>query len=243
LKGNRLLQQRLQSEYPAEPLLLQPGIWRLQHRSGESHIAKTAADSKSRFFLRNEAHWLQRLEGQPLPELIDYQQQDQQALLIYRTLSGETLSSLIRRNPQPFANYPQLIAQLIALIHQLHQLGVIHADLKPNNLIIHNGRPWLIDLANAASNGSAIAERPFRGYSPSYSHPDLQQGSGHYSPNFDRFSLLVILRILMGGGCQPVSDYIGQGIDRVFVPWIERAELYSGDKEWLLAFSKTEIVI
>ncbi|WP_027858898.1 protein kinase domain-containing protein [Marinobacterium jannaschii] len=232
--GHPLLWQRLQSEYPTEPLLLQPGIWRLQHRSGESHIAKTAADGKSCFFLSNEAHWLQRLEGLPLPELIDYQQQDQQALLIYRALPGETLSRLIRHNPQPFANYPQLMAQLIALIQQLHQQGVIHADLKPNNLIIHNGRPWLIDLANAASNGSAIAERPYRGYSPSYSHPDLQQGSGHYSPDLDRFSLLVILRILMGGGCQRVAEYSGQGIERVFMPWIERAKLDTGDKAWLM---------
>ncbi|MCB9914701.1 MAG: protein kinase [Planctomycetes bacterium] len=88
-----------------------------------------------------------------------------------------------------------VVASLCDTLHGLHARGFVHADLKPENVIVApDGRPWLTDLGLARRSGSAGAAAG----TPYYVAPEVLLGAAP-GPAADLFALGVLLHALLVG--------------------------------------------
>lgn len=83
--------------------------------------------------------------------------------LVEEFIDGETLDVFLTHNsPLPDREAKRIFSEIAAAVSYLHENGIIHADLKPDNLLItrQGHHPKLIDL----------------GFSSQYSYPPVKEG-------------------------------------------------------------------
>ena len=73
--------------------------------------------------------------------------------VVYYTMpyvQGPTLrEALLRVRQLPIADATEVAAQLLDALHHAHERGILHRDVKPENIIISNGRVILVDFGIA----------------------------------------------------------------------------------------------
>ncbi|MGE3727639.1 MAG: AAA family ATPase [Candidatus Sericytochromatia bacterium] len=71
-----------------------------------------------------------------------------QSALILDYIQGTTLKQHLAEKPMSLQSGLHLAIQLAQLLGEIHQLGIIHKDLNPANILIESGteQPWLIDF-------------------------------------------------------------------------------------------------
>jgi serine/threonine protein kinase len=100
-------------------------------------------------------------------------------ILIQETLTGETVSHLIRSLTSqgkylPLKQLAHLGMQLSSIIHYLHQNNILHLDIKPSNIISQPPLAKLIDLNLAAAPGEIKKGTGTRQYmSPEQARGDI----------------------------------------------------------------------
>jgi serine/threonine protein kinase len=108
-------------------------------------------DRRAKAELLREGRLLERLTH---PHLVRaYETRNQPPLVVLETLGGSTLGALLEHGPLDRADLVQLGLQLGSAIRYLHRNGVLHLDLKPDNLIADAGRLKVIDLSIAQPPG------------------------------------------------------------------------------------------
>lgn len=80
-------------------------------------------------------------------------------IVVMETLGGETFSHLIESREEPLApaEIGHLGLHLTSAVSYLHVMGVLHLDLKPDNVVAEGGRAKLIDLSLAREPGPSSA--------------------------------------------------------------------------------------
>ncbi|WP_394822152.1 sigma 54-interacting transcriptional regulator [Pendulispora albinea] len=102
------------------------------------------------------------------------------------------------------AHERELVALRVALgvargLSELHEAGVRHGDVKPQNIVLDPERATLLDLGLATAWGE-----PLRGATPRYASPELRERPESVGPEADLFALGVVLSELVGdAGCEP----------------------------------------
>ena len=105
--------------------------------------------------------------------------------IVLETLPGATLAALVDDAPLGVADTALLGRQLVSVLGYLHRHGWVHLDVKPENVVVQEGRAVLIDLG--------VATRPGR----------LERGmgtDGYAAPEQDA-----------GGAVSPATDVWGLG--------------------------------
>ncbi|MCP9487773.1 MAG: serine/threonine protein kinase [Gaiellaceae bacterium MAG52_C11] len=140
-----------------------------------------AGDAGTRRRLRREGRLLLRVGHPHLVRAYELVERPH-PVLVLESLTGATLGHLIdnssRRLPQGDLVYLGL--QLCSAVRYLHNLDVLHLDLKPANIISENGLVKLIDLSVARPPGRA---RPGVG-TRQYMSPEQARG-GELGPAAD----------------------------------------------------------
>jgi len=145
--------------------------------------------------LRQEAQLLSQLSPPWVADAMLVEQQGEQALVM-EFLQGEMFC---RRH----AAAGQHWQTLLKAIESLHQLGWIHGDLKPENLLITSaGELRLFDLGAAQPiNGHYPQALQF---TPGLTHPSVKPGE-RVCPQHDLYTLVRLAALLLCGHPQP--DY------------------------------------
>jgi len=123
--------------------------------------------------------------------------------VVMELLQGETLGSLLARERAigP-ARASDLIAQAAEGMHAAHRAGIIHRDIKPDNLFItlREGRPFVKILDFGVSKFSNVSAGQTRRTkagmlygSPAYMSPEQIMGMPDVDPRTDVFALGVVL--------------------------------------------------
>lgn len=158
---------------------------------------------RARAALAREADWLQRVAHPGFPQLLADGQAANVPFIVTEYLDGEVLGDTVEGQPLDSLNAIRLTLHLAAAVRRLHRLGVAHLDLKSDNVVVHDGRPVLIDLGSVRPFAYRAAPGPPMG-SAGYAAPELEMGDP-IDPRMDVYGLGVLLLEALGG--QQVFDH------------------------------------
>ena len=117
--------------------------------------------------------------------------------LLMEYIDGRPIDEYCDSNVLNLRSRIELFRQVCECIESIHRSNMIHADLKPSNLLITpNGHPYVIDFGSSISR--ALPESPPDALTPEYASPE-QLLSQPISEASDVYSLGVLLFKLLTG--------------------------------------------
>ncbi len=163
----------------------------------------------SRFQLEREA--LARMDHPNIARIFDAGSTDTgQPYFVMEYVDGETVTEYCDRRRMTIEDRVGLFRRVCGAIQHAHRRGVIHRDLKPTNLLVHDGadgpEPKVIDFGIAKATGDHLFDASVRtamGHlvgTPSYMSPEQAEiGETDVDTRTDVFSLGVVLYELLAG--------------------------------------------
>lgn len=139
--------------------------------------------------LLQEAHKTQQLSHPNIVRVFDVDCEQQHYFIVMEFLDGESLEQVIKRyKPKglPLKSAIKLLQQIADALSFAHQIGIVHADLKPANIMVNrSGTVKVLDFGvsqqlqlnhdiYAAEQHSNSA--PLSGFTPAYASPQLLAG-------------------------------------------------------------------
>ncbi|MBK1990048.1 serine/threonine protein kinase [Sphaerospermopsis aphanizomenoides BCCUSP55] len=168
------------------------------------HLKSASTDSKifetAKRLFNNEAETLEKLGNHDqIPRLLAYFDENQEFFLVQEYIDGHTLSEeLIPGQPWSETQVMQMLLEVLGILEFVHQQGVIHRDIKPDNIIRRSSdyKLVLVDfgavkqlrspLVTVGAQTTATVAIGTPGYMPT------EQGQGKPRPNSDIYSLGII---------------------------------------------------
>ncbi|MBW4571321.1 MAG: serine/threonine protein kinase [Tolypothrix carrinoi HA7290-LM1] len=179
---------------------------------------------------QREAAILEELGGvsKQIPTLYAYFQEDDQFYLVQECVSGETLSQKVKQSGcLKESEVRSILISLLEVLEYVHSKGIIHRDIKPDNIILRSSdnKPVLIDfgavretmatVVNSEGNISSSIVVGTPGFMPN------EQAAGRPVFASDLYSLgLTAIYLLMGKMPEQLAtdSYTGENIwDRQIV--------------------------
>ncbi|MBK7192776.1 MAG: SUMF1/EgtB/PvdO family nonheme iron enzyme [Myxococcales bacterium] len=112
-------------------------------------------------------------------------------------LDGRDLQAQVEAGPTPLADAVALVAQLLAGLDAAHRAGLVHADVKPGNVIVSGGRAVLVDFGLARLRRADEAATAIGG-TPAYMAPE-QLEHERVDARSDLFAAALVLVALVTG--------------------------------------------
>jgi len=139
-----------------------------------------AGQEESRARLQREAHAVAKLRHENILEIFDYSGPDSaESYIVTEFIHGRTLKNFLVDHPLPFPEVAEMIASEVArALEHAHQFGVIHRDVKPENVMIRDdglvkltdfGIAQIIDKERMTVTGQLLG-------SPAYMAPEHVEG-------------------------------------------------------------------
>jgi len=120
-------------------------------------------------------------------------------------IEGETLRHRLTREKQlPIADAVRIATEVASALDYAHRRGVLHRDIKPDNILLHDGHVLVADfgIALAASRtegGSRMTETGMSLGTPHYMSPEQAMGEREIHASSDVYALACVLyEMLMG---------------------------------------------
>jgi serine/threonine protein kinase len=132
---------------------------------------------RTRIALGREADALAGCRHPALPELVADGRDAVLPYLVMSYVDGPTLSEVLDDGgPLAAVDVLLLACRLLSAVRALHRGGVAHLDLKPENVVLQDGRPVVVDLGSARPLGRRQpAGRPIG--TLGYTSPELEAGA------------------------------------------------------------------
>lgn len=132
-------------------------------------------------YMVHEANALRLAASPPIVSMLDHGLWFGYPALVLEWLEGPCLGEVVATNgPLPLDRVDRIVRQILRAVETLHARGVIHADLKPENIMLspHESgeRVRIIDLGAALVNGVAMVDPGEVVGTPGYVAPELVDG-------------------------------------------------------------------
>ena len=197
-------------------------VYEAEHRELHKRVALKTPYSEAGFSPEGRARFVQegktasRIRHPHVVDITDVGEIDDIAYLVMEYLEGESLAGLIRREAPLRA---QLIADILVpvtvALHEAHGHGVVHRDLKPDNIFltrsVHgNIHPKVLDFGISKVLGDLTSPRLTSTNTilgtPSYVAPEQLEASHATTPKSDQYSLGVVM-YEAATGQNPFANY------------------------------------
>jgi serine/threonine protein kinase len=151
-----LVPRTLRGAYRMESLIGQGGmglVYRATDLALERAVAvKTliSADSRLAARLRHEARAMASVAHPSLATIYGAETWRGRPFIVMEFFAAGTLSDRLKKGPLPIPDTLELGIQLVSGIEHLHELGMLHRDVKPSNIgLSDNRQPKLLDFGLA----------------------------------------------------------------------------------------------
>ena len=151
------------------------------------------AQIAQRFF--QEAKSAREIGHPAIIKVLDFGQSDDGSLyLVMELLDGHSLTSLLARGALPEETAARIAAELAEGLGAAHARGVVHRDLKPDNIFIVGEGVRILDfgIAKVVNAGGHTGTNALLG-TPKYMAPEQARGAKFVGPHSDIWSVGVIL--------------------------------------------------
>jgi WD40 repeat protein len=159
-------------------------------------------------FIRNfelEAQFVARLEHPHIVPLFDYWRDSNGAYLVMRLMRGGSLKQRMAKAAFSSDELGTILHQLTSALAFAHRMGVVHRDLKPDNVLLDTeGNIYLNDFGIARLVGREMSQSSISG-TLDYVAPE-QLMSAVPSPSMDIYSLGVMIYEMLAGK-HPFADH------------------------------------
>lgn len=140
-----------------------------------SHVAH---DEDARARLAREVDTLARVRSQRIAPVFDADLEAEQPYIVTRYVPGPSLEQHVREEgPLDAQALLRLARGLAEALRAIHEVGVIHRDLKPGNVLLLDGDPVVIDfgIAHVVESSRMTMTGLVMG-TPGYLSPELVEG-------------------------------------------------------------------
>jgi tetratricopeptide (TPR) repeat protein len=159
-------------------------VYRVRHpRSGQELALKcmlTPGNAESRRRFEIELEVLRRLRHPNLIQIHELGEDSGRPFVVMQLARGSSLQErLERQGPLPPREAVELVGKVAMALDHAHTAGVLHRDVKPDNVLLHEGQPLLTDFGlakdlDASRAGPSVTGR-FMG-TPGYWPPEQASG-------------------------------------------------------------------
>ncbi len=189
-------------------------VYRVEHqRMGKIAAMKVlhrdlASDREVMKRFRREAEAVSKLTHPNTVQTFDFGTADGAMYLVMEYVRGEDLGTILRREgPMPFSRAAPIFMQVCDALGEAHELGIIHRDVKPENILVTHGKDGhdhakVLDFGLAKlslpGDGADVSSRGEIVGTPFYMSPEQIRGD-ELDPRTDIYALGgVIYRVLTG---------------------------------------------
>lgn len=142
-----------------------------------------------------EVHFLRQLNHKGLPQLHDVFVYENTICIVMELIQGETLDAYIAKHGK-FSEQEvwEIGKQLAEILRYLHgqSIPVIYTDLKPGNIVFHQGNVRMVDLGGAFQQfGNEKLFYATRGYAA----PELERGESSTRSDIYSFGRILIFML------------------------------------------------
>ena len=184
-------------------------------------------DARTRFL--REAEAASRINHPNVVAVLDVGTEGDTPYLVMEFLDGETLDALIeRRSVLPVADAVDLMLPVISAVSTAHEHGVIHRDLKPQNIFLSRG-PWgeaipkVLDfgVSKLVDDREAVALTGTQAMlgTVAYMSPEQARGARGVDARSDQYAIgLILYEMVTGSRAHPgesaleILHHIANGI-------------------------------
>ncbi len=154
-------------------------------------------------FLR-EISFLSKIDHPNISKLLDYGENDWLVYYVMSYVEGPTLREHLQRVKQTSVRDTLRIAEdLLSALSYAHELGIVHRDVKPDNVVLAAGGPVLMDFgiarAIAQSGQDRLTRSGFAVGTSTYMSPEQVAGEDDIDHRSDFYSLGCVLFECLAG--------------------------------------------
>ena len=150
---------------------------------------------------RREAQTARGLNHPAIVAVLDHGDDDDQPYIAMRYLSGGTLAERMQRSRITDDRIREVVRQLASALDHIHAAGLIHRDLKPNNILFDEyDNAYLADfgVAKMTLASAALTTATYVG-TPAYMSPEQATARGDIDARSDVYGLGVIVFEILSG--------------------------------------------
>ncbi|MFI7030709.1 protein kinase [Microbispora rosea] len=184
-------------------------IWRAFDQSLQRSVAIKVLDGSldddnpGRELMRREARATARLIHPDAIEVYDYGETVTNggrlaSFVVMRLLEGRSLADRIIEGPLPWAEAVEIAVGLAKVLAAAHDRGIVHRDVTPENVLLADDGPKLLDFGIAAFIGEADDQLVADFGTPPYVAPERLKGTTA-DPAVDVYALGVLLFEMLTG--------------------------------------------
>lgn len=175
-------------------------IWKAYDHAVDRTVAikELSLKTKAREEALNEARVIARLNHPNIVSLYDIIEEDNKIYLVIEYVEGVTLRDILEEiGPLPFEAALGIFLQVASAIELAHSHGILHLDIKPENImILPNGK---VKIGDFGVSQFILEQKPSDAVKGTAHYLAPESLKGRYSERTDVFSLGVVLYEMLSG--------------------------------------------
>jgi serine/threonine protein kinase len=195
------IDQKLEQEVCIKELFISGNSTRGANMTVQSqgHSSFSFQEFVDRFI--QEARQLVKFQHPNIVRVIDIFEENDTAYMVMEYVKGETLKQQIQQKGiLAEKEAMQLISQLMEAVESVHSKGMLHRDIKPDNILISKeGRVVLIDFGSAREFAEGKTTHQTAMITPGYAPPEQYSERAKRGPFTDIYALGATLYNLLTG--------------------------------------------
>lgn len=130
--------------------------------------------------LKVEATILKTLSHPYIVRYIDSFEENNVFYLVIEYVKGKDMKTLFNKRPATEPQVRTYSEQLLGALEYLHNQNIIHRDIKPHNIMIHEDTVKLIDFGGAKMRYTSLGQKPTYLWTPGYGAPEQHAGECYF---------------------------------------------------------------